>query len=1378
MIVGNQNWQQALNQQVKQPLYVFEIPDFGIVLATFSTESGNVNVGGYYPGDFWSDLRQTLAWLYARQNAPIRGWQGNALLTPTGSAQFAECGIVSTPDFSTFPQIPLENIVLDPPPGVIADLSPGPDGFPINFSPQALPTGSLLLNTFENSARQNLTGRCFSLLQPFGNYRVDVFARTDVFYYQGSSPLASLGNGSAAWGPVSVGEGVVMATLYPASLPQPAPGASFSTLPPRWLAHSNLGVGKALKDYYARIYSKTDVEYFEEDRVPIIVQDAHHARCGSSAVSSPGVATVHLVYQDPVAGPTVVFTSRQNLAVYKDLPRSFDVPASDPFYVPDVTASNVAALQNRSFTYDCALAMIAYSVAGNFAAALKIGRQINVFLDNPGYLASHVLENAEDGSIGRWSASSSGTIGSLNDPAQPPYGAGLVLKFQAQAAGATFTYTGSGLSDFNDSYIQFQHKEDESVSFCFNIGVSCAAGSVSQVRLTSAPTAPSTYDSSTKAISVAIGLGEGQYRTTLIDLNSLIARLAGDTLESINSFQVVLSAPGDLYFDNLSLGGQQPANSLSFSYDIYNGQVDQAYIRTGAMAWVCYAYAIYMALSLDYTPAPYLERMLNFLMSLRSSDPDLRSGLLYAGYGQYKDPGYQCVPGLQDYVSTEHNIDAYFALIRAAGILPVAATRLLKEGLISSVQAASLGATASAAFVTASGIAAALTTNLYIAPGNAPGRFAQGANSTGLDTSQALDASGTWAALFCHALGDDAKAAECVKFVYQNFYLQNQQILTSSSPFSFNLAYQLEQTFCGFKVYNDSSGGYSGSPAVVWQEGTWGMITALLRLHDVASVSSYFAGVEGSLDLFLTKLITGQRLIRAVTGNGSLLSYTLAARGLPYESTVWPSVGSTAWFWITAMNPGILLSTQTEVEILPYLSVPHGQGQSVSELDGSSSVGALEIRAIDPAAILKGLMAQDDLVGKTATFKMGFAGQSLGDFETLHTVQITSTGFTSDGQMTFQCSDPQRLMQGALLWTKGGPGFWWPGITAAEPLKGPALAPNAFAVSDQNPRWVRGNPLDIYLAAMQNELGVGQDPSLPVPAWSLYLPGHDCTLINPNPYLDVASTLALRDGPFSGDWFEFKITRPVEGKQWLEDQILKVLGLYTVVRPNGQLALKSMKVPFSLQPVMALNERNIVGLPSIDRLPVVNVVTVRMDVNDTVSETAGRQYTSEVTFVQTTSVARYKQQYQHQVEATGLRAVYGGNLRGFLLEDRIFRRHAFGTPRYRVRAFLSTLVVEVGDYVWLDHPLLPDFARGTVGLTNVVCQVVDRQPNYAEGYVEFEMLDMRFTKLTKPFGISPLSATVPVYSEASPAERLNYMFIALNSAGGLNADGTPANTIH
>jgi hypothetical protein len=36
MISGNQTWQTGLNAPQKQPLYVLQIPQFGIVLASFT----------------------------------------------------------------------------------------------------------------------------------------------------------------------------------------------------------------------------------------------------------------------------------------------------------------------------------------------------------------------------------------------------------------------------------------------------------------------------------------------------------------------------------------------------------------------------------------------------------------------------------------------------------------------------------------------------------------------------------------------------------------------------------------------------------------------------------------------------------------------------------------------------------------------------------------------------------------------------------------------------------------------------------------------------------------------------------------------------------------------------------------------------------------------------------------------------------------------------------------------------------------------------------------------------------------------------------------------------------------------------------------------
>src|SRR5208282_2317617 len=155
----------------------------------------------------------------------------------------------------------------------------------------------------------------------------------------------------------------------------------------------------------------------------------------------------------------------------------------------------------------------------------------------------------------------------------------------------------------------------------------------------------------------------------------------------------------------------------------------------------------------------------------------------------------------------------WFAFQRAASVLPVAATNLTKTGQINSAQANSLSATAAAVTSAAATIGTQLLANLYIPPsGSTPGHFAQGVTGNTLDTSQALDASGHWAALWAHAANRDDVALQCAEFVYQNFLLTNQTMALSSASDSYNEAYQVTTPFSGMKPYNDSTGGYSRSP--------------------------------------------------------------------------------------------------------------------------------------------------------------------------------------------------------------------------------------------------------------------------------------------------------------------------------------------------------------------------------------------------------------------------------------------------------------------------------------------------------------------------------------------------------------------------------------
>ncbi len=1257
------------------------------------------------------------------------------------------------------------------------------------------------------------TGYVFNLLNAQNSYRVDVFVHSDVWYYQGSSglqPTVTLGvgaySGGYTWSLGNVHPGLLMAALYPTSIAPPASGWSGATIPSGWVAHTNTGVcqtpqagttlGGKLSNYKAQVCIKTDIEYLQEDNVPIIVQsDGFHARAGSSIIlnSGSGIPTVHILYDDPIVGWTEVFDSLGTELEYSDLPHSFDIPTSDPLFVPNPGATDIPAMQNRSFIYDCALAILAYTSAGNFAAAEKVIIQLNTFLANPGYLASLVLENAEDGSTARWSKTGTGsTVSNVAansvSPQEPPYGTGNILDFHAGSANDVFTYVGSGFPDTTDTYLSFEHMEAAGAAFVFDVSVVTALGLVTDIQVSSGAAGPATLAGT--VITLPIGPGATIWRTTLLNLKSQISSLVSDTLVKITGFKLTLTAANtDLYFDNLSVGTLQPANSLSFSYDTYNGQVDQAYIRAGAMAWVVYAYCVYMPLAQDYSSVFTLQGMINFLLTLQSTAADLTNGLFYEGYGRYQDPGYQLIPGLVSTVSTEHQIDLWFAFQRAANVLPVAAISLTKTGQITSAQSNSLIATAGAATAAAASINTSLIANLYIAPaGSIPGRFAQGVTGNTLDTSMALDASGHWAALWAHAAGRDDIALQCAEFAYTTFLITNQTVALSNQANSYNEAFKVTTPFSGMKPYNDSPGGYSGSPASVWQEGTWGMILMLLELYSISGLASFFTGLGTTIDAALTTLIAGQATILQATGNGSLLACSLAARGLPYEFEVWPALAPTAWMWLVATNPSLLLTVSGLPQLLPYMYVPAGAEQSIDDKNGSSSVGQMQIRCIDPGGLLHTLAAQEALIGQVVTFSMGFPGNSIGDFVPLHVMQISEIGFDTDGRVILKAEDLKRFAQGAFLWGNGGPEEYLPGQKNTWLPSGAQWLANSYPVSNDNPRWVSGNPLDIFLAALQNELGVGQDQALSAvveasgtgelvaavnPFWAKYVPlstiattGNPSTLINPNSYLDVAGITALRDAIFSGDWLEFKITSPQQARSWLEDQILKPLGLVMVVTASGQLTLKAMKNPENQTPVLGFTQCSIVGIPEVRLAPVINALSYRLDADDNATNTSARTYNTTVTMLQQASYNLFRYLYNHQVESAGLKMGRGGSLRAFLLGDQLFRRYGFATPVYQLVTQLGALLPELKDWVSLTHPLVPDYIGGGRGVTNIPCEIIGRSPDYSNGQVRFTLLDMRRASTTSPYEIVPSASLVlPPYAQATEDEQETFFFITPSSNG-------------
>jgi len=180
---------------------------------------------------------------------------------------------------------------------------------------------------------------------------------------------------------------------------------------------------------------------------------------------------------------------------------------------------------------------------------------------------------------------------------------------------------------------------------------------------------------------------------------------------------------------------QRLDGAWGFSFDVRHGSFYNAgYVRTGAVAWVTYAFAMYAEAFDDDRFAGPTVRGAKWL----DRQVDAKTGLLRGGSGRWIDGGKSFEPGyVADWSSTEHNVDAYFAFkaLRHAGFQ----TRTDPAALATLIAA-----------------------RLYLQD---EGRYAQGLQPTGHDRISALDAAGTWTALFDVSRGANKRAVSALAWV-------------------------------------------------------------------------------------------------------------------------------------------------------------------------------------------------------------------------------------------------------------------------------------------------------------------------------------------------------------------------------------------------------------------------------------------------------------------------------------------------------------------------------------------------------------------------------------------------------------------------------------
>jgi hypothetical protein len=315
----------------------------------------------------------------------------------------------------------------------------------------------------------------------------------------------------------------------------------------------------------------------------------------------------------------------------------------------------------------------------------------------------------------------------------------------------------------------------------------------------------------------------------------------------------------------------RPDGSLWFTYNTGNdwpseADHESALVRTGAVAWVGYAFTFYLKHSSPCAGDRGCERertfflatavrLARYLLKLRVDDPsDPRDGLLRLGYGTLtlaysaKESNvielYADKPAMG--ISTENNISAWFFLRQLAD--------LTHEVQWSQV---------------ADRVELGLLKQLW---NDELGQFNEGFDARGsLDSVKALDCA-SWGALFLLAIGEIKQARRAIG-VIEDYYATQQGEAVGYRPYSDSPVYADPEV--GRFFFRDDARKQWRALPLVWSEGTLGVALARLRMGDAERAR---------------QLVLGLRPL-----DPKNVSLKCASLDLPFQMSDSPCVAASAW---------------------------------------------------------------------------------------------------------------------------------------------------------------------------------------------------------------------------------------------------------------------------------------------------------------------------------------------------------------------------------------------------------------------------------------------------------------------------------------------------
>lgn len=395
---------------------------------------------------------------------------------------------------------------------------------------------------------------------------------------------------------------------------------------------------------------------------------------------------------------------------------------------------------------------------------------------------------------------------------------------------------------------------------------------------------------------------------------------------------------------------------------------------------------------------------------------------------------------------------------------------------------------------------------------------------------------------------------------------------------------------------------------------------------------------------------------------------------------------------------------------------------AVQDLRGGSSMGDLEVEALDKDGSITSDLAGITLEGRAATLKHGFAGMNQADYLTMLTGKVDRVENAGDNTAyRFVVKDNGRLLRKAIYTTgdKGGP------------------------TSGDDPKTKKGNPLDILIDILDNEVGMPKD---------------------------ATAITDIRDQLFAGLQFDFSLKTAPEAKQFIERELLMPLGCWGFVDELGQYTIRCYwPLPGTVSSSFTFTDQNLYVIPAPQQSELVNAVTHRYDHD-------GSQFKSENLEKDSGSVTKYGIEGRQIIDAKGMKSNFQAIPFARFAAQGLFAHYADKQLRFEARALWDAVKLEPGDFVKVTHDKVPDRVAGSIGVTDKLYRVIGRTWDFRQGRVGLELLDAGKIETLAATVRRIAPDTILAYTSEDAADQARYMFVS-DDVTGQYSNGDPGHTL-